>query len=465
MRRRLPAGVRMYTGDDFNYAELIAGDEQGYSDALLGIFDAIAPAPSPRWRRSTRGRPGDVLRDPRPTVPLSRHIFRRRPASTRPASCSSPTSTATRSTSRWSAARRARARSSTSPSCSGSADARRAARRDDPAARRRSAGGAAGDVHGVGADAIAVSSTAVDQHATVRQQWSCGAGVDGCARHGIHGDRAVARPGRRDRARPRRTRIRDAGLAVTGYCRGGMFPAADAAAAGAAIDDNRRAIDEAATLGAEGLVLVGGGLPAGSTRTSALRARRSRDGIAAVLPHARAAGMPLAIEPLHPMYAADRACVNTLEQALDLCDRSIRPGGVGVAIDVYHVWWDPDLERADRARRPRRILAFHVCDWLVPTTDLLIDRGMMGDGVIDIPAIRGMIEAAGYDGPIEVEIFSSERHRAHRLLPDRGAGAAGPRRHAVRQRRLAHRGPAGACTRRGAAARTRRSAIRCRTTC
>ena len=130
-----------------------------------------------------------------------------------------------------------------------------------------------------------------------------------------------------------------------------------------------------------------------------------RDGIAALLDHSRAAGVPLAIEPLHPMYAADRACVNTLKQANDLCDAL--GDGVGVAVDVYHVWWDPGLEaEIARAGAAGRILGFHVCDWLVPTTDLLLDRGMMGDGVIDIRKIRGWVEAAGYDGASEVEIFS-----------------------------------------------------------
>jgi len=199
--------------------------------------------------------------------------------------------------------------------------------------------------------------------------------------------------------------IRDHGLTVTGLCRGGMFPAADAARRRAAIDDNRRAIDEAAALNAQCLVIVSGGLPEGSKDIAGARAMVA-EGLAAILPWAREAGVPLAIEPLHPMYAADRCCVNALAQALDLCDAL--GDGIGVAVDVYHVWWDPGLPAQIARAGKDRLLAFHICDWLVPTRDLLLDRGMMGDGVIDIPALRGLVEAAGYDGLCEVEIFSAE---------------------------------------------------------
>jgi sugar phosphate isomerase/epimerase len=183
-----------------------------------------------------------------------------------------------------------------------------------------------------------------------------------------------------------------------------MFTAADEAGRRAALDDNRRAVDEAATIGAQCLVLVVGGLPKGSRNIADARSQ-VRDGLAALLPYARQAGVPLAIEPLHPMFAADRACVNTLAQANDLCDELGE--GAGVAIDVYHVWWDPDLAK-EIARAGRRILAYHVNDWLVPTTDLLLDRGMMGDGVIDLRAIRALVEATGYRGHCEVEILSGE---------------------------------------------------------
>jgi len=219
--------------------------------------------------------------------------------------------------------------------------------------------------------------------------------------------------------------VRGHGLELSGYCRGGMFPAIDAAGRRAALDDNRRAVDEAKQLEAACLVLVVGGLPgalAGARQSKDLFAARRdvRDGIAATLEYAKSVGMPLAIEPLHPMYAADRACVNTIEQALDLCealdprpddDTAGAPGALaalGVAVDVYHVWWDPKLE-AQIARAGRaRLHAFHVCDWLVPTRDLLNDRGMMGDGVIEIPRIRAWMEAAGFAGYSEVEIFSAE---------------------------------------------------------
>jgi sugar phosphate isomerase/epimerase len=203
------------------------------------------------------------------------------------------------------------------------------------------------------------------------------------------------------------------GIELSGYCRGGFFPAPDAAGLRAALDDNRRAIDEAKTLNAPCLVLVVGALPGALQGKAAYkdigRARAEvRDGIAASLEYAREVGMPLAIEPLHPMQAADRACINTLEQALDLCD-ALDPqatGMLGVALDVYHCWWDPKLEPQIARAGKQRLLAYHVCDWLTPTRDLLSDRGMMGDGVIELRKLRGWVEQAGYAGYSEVEIFS-----------------------------------------------------------
>jgi sugar phosphate isomerase/epimerase len=240
--------------------------------------------------------------------------------------------------------------------------------------------------------------------ATVRAQWSLAECIEGCARHGIG---AVA-PWR-DKLQecgvaPAARMIRDAGLGVSGLCRGGWYTA-EGALTKAVLDDNRRAVDEAAAIGADCLVMVVGGLAPGSRDLPAARAM-VHDGLAATLDHARSVGMPIAIEPLHPMYAADRACVNTTAQALDLCD-ALGPG-IGVALDVYHVWWDPDLAaQIVRAGQGGRLHAFHVCDWLVPTRDLLTDRGMMGDGIIDIPAIRAQVDAAGFGGFVEVEIFST----------------------------------------------------------
>ena len=255
--------------------------------------------------------------------------------------------------------------------------------------------------------------------ATVRRQhgrdWGLLDILDACAARGI---RAVS-PWRDQVAAAGLAavaeRVRTHGLDLSGYCRGGMFTYTDAASRQAVRDDNRRALDEACTLNARCLVLVVGGLPGALARQPAHRdigSARAQvtEGIAALLEDARARGMPLAIEPLHPMYAADRACINTLSQALDVCDAldPSRSGALGVAVDAYHVWWDPQLQ-AQIARAGReRLLAFHVCDWLVPTRDLLEDRGMMGDGVIDLRQLRGWVEAAGFDGYAEVEIFSRE---------------------------------------------------------
>jgi sugar phosphate isomerase/epimerase len=225
----------------------------------------------------------------------------------------------------------------------------------------------------------------------------------------------VARSGAGDRSRAQAKHLKDAGIALSGYCRGGFFPAIDAADREAALADNRRAIDEAKTLGSPCLVLVVGSLPgalAGTPQSKDIAHARAQvfDGIAATLEHARTAGMPLAIEPLHPMHAADRGCVNTLEHALDICDilDPGRTGLLGVAVDVYHVWWDPKLQSQISRAGPERLLVYHVCDWLVPTRDLLNDRGMPGDGIIELKKIRAWMEAAGYRGAAEVEIFSHE---------------------------------------------------------
>ena len=253
--------------------------------------------------------------------------------------------------------------------------------------------------------------------ATVRRQrgenWPLPQILDACAARGIRAVSPwrdqVAAAGLDATAR----QLRALGIELSGYCRGGMFTYTDEASKTASRDDNRRALDEACTLGAPCLVLVVGGLPgalAGKPAHRDIAGARAQvaEGIAVLLEDARERRMPLAIEPLHPMYAADRACVNTLAQALDLCDAldAQRSGALGVAVDLYHVWWDPQLP-AQIARAGReRLLAFHVCNWLVPTTDLLEDRGMPGDGVIDIRTTRALVEAQGFAGYSEVEIFS-----------------------------------------------------------
>jgi sugar phosphate isomerase/epimerase len=251
--------------------------------------------------------------------------------------------------------------------------------------------------------------------ATLRHQADFIGIVEACARRGI---RAVS-PWRDQVAKVGLDRavkaVRDAGLVLSGYCRGGMFTTDDAHKQEMR-DDNRRAIEEAAAFGAPCLILVVGGLPQysrpGSVPSKDIRAAHAQvqDAIAALLEDAKAAHVPLAIEPLHPMYAADRACVNTLRQALDLCDAidPARGGMLGVAVDTYHVWWDADVWPQIARTGKDRMLAFHVCDWLVPTKDMLLDRGMMGDGVIDIPGLRRAVEAQGYDGFVEVEILSND---------------------------------------------------------
>ncbi len=235
--------------------------------------------------------------------------------------------------------------------------------------------------------------------------------IDAVARHGY----GAICPWRRDlqdeNVAAIARQIRDARLTVSGYCRSTYFPALTRQELEANIADNIKAVTDAATLGAACFVLVVGSLPEGSRDLTAARAQ-VEDGVSRLLEHAKKVGIRLALEPLHPMYAGDRSCLNTLQQALDLAEKiepvSLSPPSLGVAVDVYHVWWDPDLAREiTRAGKANRLFGYHVCDWLVPTRDLLTDRGMMGDGVIDLRMIRALMESANYNGPVEVEIFSS----------------------------------------------------------
>lgn len=201
-------------------------------------------------------------------------------------------------------------------------------------------------------------------------------------------------------------RIREAGLTVVSLVRGGFYPAREKKDRRKAIEENLRIIDEAAALGAPHVVLVCGAVPGQPLEESR---RQIREGIEATLEHAGDAGVRLAIEPLHPMYADSRSAINTLAQANDLAE-AIGSPLVGVAVDVYHLWWDPHLEQqVRRCGGKGRILAFHICDWKTPTEDMLNDRGLMGEGCIPIRRIRGWVEEAGFSGFNEVEIFSTSR--------------------------------------------------------
>ena len=198
--------------------------------------------------------------------------------------------------------------------------------------------------------------------------------------------------------------IRDSGLDIVSMVRGGFFPAASTAGRQKAIDENLRLLDKAAELGAPLIVLVCGAVPG---QPLPISRQQIAEGIEAILPTAEKLGIQLGIEPLHPMYADDRSAITTLSQANDICEQLDSPN-LGATLDVYHLWWDPDLAaQITRCGKRGNIFSFHVCDWKTPTTDLLNDRGLMGEGCIDIKGIRQMVEAAGFNGFTEVEIFSN----------------------------------------------------------
>ena len=201
--------------------------------------------------------------------------------------------------------------------------------------------------------------------------------------------------------------IRQAGLKVSSYCRTTYFTGNTAKERQQAIDDNQRALEAAAILGASDYVAVVGGLASNSTNIVENR-QRIKEGLAALIPTIKATGVKIALEPLHPFYAANRSLLNTLDQTVDWCEE-LDPEGLyfGIAVDAYHVWWDPNLATAIRRAGPR-IRALHVCDWLRETQEPLLDRGMMGDGVIDLRTLRARVEASGYTGLVEVEIFSKD---------------------------------------------------------
>jgi len=233
------------------------------------------------------------------------------------------------------------------------------------------------------------------------KHWSLREAVDGCIRAGIPAigvwrDR-LAEMGVAAAARL----LRDAGLHCSSLCRGGWFPAATRAERAARIDDNRRAIEEAATLNADVLVLVCGPAPDRDIRAARMMVE---EGIAAILPDAMQHGVTLGIEPLHPMFAADRSVITSLHEAIILAERFESPH-VGVVIDAYHVWWDAGVYHLIQ-RCGARIAGYHVSDWITPLPDVLNGRGMMGDGVIELRSLREAVDAAGYRGFIEVEIFN-----------------------------------------------------------
>jgi sugar phosphate isomerase/epimerase len=231
--------------------------------------------------------------------------------------------------------------------------------------------------------------------------------IEAVARHGFGGIAPWRREVEGQDVKAIARQIRDAKLMVTGYCRSTYIPAATAKDFRANVEANKKAIADAAILGAESFVMVVGGLAPGSKDLEAAR-RQVEEATAELAEHGKAHGVRIALEPLHPVYAADRSCLSTIDEALDICGRlaPASDGMLGVCLDVYHIWWDPALKRAiERAKG--RIAGFHVCDWLLETKDVLNDRGMMGDGVIDIKAIRTMVENSGYRGLVEVEIFSA----------------------------------------------------------
>ncbi len=241
-------------------------------------------------------------------------------------------------------------------------------------------------------------------HTITTKPWSIEEAVDRYAEAGVKGITVWRDAIEGRNASEMGGRIRNSGLDVVSLCRGGFFPSANQQNRLKAIDDNRQAIELAHSLGAPLIVLVCG---ADSTQPLGESRKQIREGIETVLPEAEAAGVKLGIEPLHPMYADTRSAVNTLRQANDLC-QAIDSEWVGVALDVYHLWWDPDLEaETSRCGDMGKLFAFHVCDWRVPTEDMLLDRGLMGEGCIPVRKIRGWVEESGFSGYNEVEIFSN----------------------------------------------------------
>ncbi|MEM7033010.1 MAG: sugar phosphate isomerase/epimerase family protein [Chloroflexota bacterium] len=240
---------------------------------------------------------------------------------------------------------------------------------------------------------------------TTLEQWSLREAIEGYARHGIKGIAIVRDKLKEIGASEAARLLRDHDMTVTGYCIGGLLTDVDDRKFQASLDDNKRVIDEAAEIQAACVTFVAGGLTDDSKDIEAAR-DRCLEGLQILLPYVKQAGIVLGLEPLHPMTSAYRSCLTTLRLANDWFEQLGGGSELGIVLDVYHVWWEPNLAE-QIARATGRIVAFHVSDWLADTQDIRLDRGMMGDGQIDIPGIRKLVEATGYTGYNEVEIFSA----------------------------------------------------------
>ncbi|MFD4945095.1 sugar phosphate isomerase/epimerase family protein [Streptomyces sp. NPDC058409] len=238
------------------------------------------------------------------------------------------------------------------------------------------------------------------------KQWSLPELAEGCVKAGIDKVGLWRAPVQEYGLERTARLLADSGLSVTSLCRGGFFTAIDPAERARALDDNRAALDEAAALSTDTLVLVSGGLPAGSKDLHGAR-ERIADALGELAPYAAERGVRLAIEPLHPMFASDRCVVSTLSQALDIAER-FPAEQVGVVVDTYHIWWDDQAApQIARAGAGGRIHSFQLADWVTPLpAGVLVGRGQLGDGAVDFRAFRTLVEAAGFAGPIEVEIFN-----------------------------------------------------------
>ncbi len=254
-----------------------------------------------------------------------------------------------------------------------------------------------------------VDSSKVALHTFTNKPWNLAECISNYQRVGIKGmsvwrnliDPAEGGIGIKEASK----RILDSGLSIPALVRGGFFPAAGEADRQRAIDKNKGFLDEAAAIGAEMVVLVVGAVPGQSLEESR---NQVKEGIGALLEHADTAGVNLAIEPLHPMYAADKSCVNRMAEAREICESLAHPR-VGIAADVYHIWWDPDAEAELRlAAEQKTLFGFHICDWRVQTRHMLTDRGLMGDGCIDVSGFRRLVQSLGFTGFHEIEVFSEE---------------------------------------------------------